>query len=109
MQKRIAQLIGNITNESVIGDLLRINDDLNNVFLRYERFERSQNPNSGSPAGATAAPPAAAKTSACLPPNFKMPVLGAHSNPNIEEKPLIDFNDGEEEVEDFFCGDLRDR
>lgn len=41
MQKRITQLIGSISNENIISELLRINDDLNNSFLRYERFERS--------------------------------------------------------------------
>lgn len=43
MQKRITQLIGNVANESIIGDLLRINDDLNNVFVRYERFQKGSN------------------------------------------------------------------
>lgn len=97
MQKRIAQLIGNITNENVIGELLRINDDLNNAFLRYERFERSQNPNS-SPSGAGAAAampnPSKAASSGHSPSLFKMPNLGSGSH-NIEEKPLIDFNDGD--------------
>ncbi len=37
MQKRITQLIGNISNENIIGELLRINDDLNNAFVRYDR------------------------------------------------------------------------
>ncbi len=45
MQKRITQLIGNISNESIISELLRINDDLNNVFLRYERFDKRFNSN----------------------------------------------------------------
>ncbi len=44
MQKRITQLIGNISNENIIGDLLRINDDLNNSFVRYERFEKTFHP-----------------------------------------------------------------
>ena len=43
MQKRITQLIGNVANENIIGDLLRINDDLNNVFVRYERFQKASN------------------------------------------------------------------
>lgn len=43
MQKRITQLIGNISNENIIDELLRINDDLNNVFVRYERFQKGSN------------------------------------------------------------------
>ena len=73
MQKRITQLIGNIANESIIGELLRINDDLNNVFLRYERFQKNL------------APPSA------------MPTASGNQERNpkvaIDEKPLIDFND----------------
>lgn len=43
MQKRVTQLIGNIANDDVIGELLRVNDDLNNVFVRYERFQKGSN------------------------------------------------------------------
>lgn len=40
MQQRIVELIGSVNDEEVTVQLLRINDDLNNIFLRHERFEK---------------------------------------------------------------------
>jgi hypothetical protein len=42
MQKRIQVLVDRIANEEVTGVLLRVNDNLNNVFLRYDRYDRSR-------------------------------------------------------------------
>uniref|UniRef100_A0A674NED5 Target of myb1 like 2 membrane trafficking protein n=1 Tax=Takifugu rubripes TaxID=31033 RepID=A0A674NED5_TAKRU len=40
MQQRMMELISCVSNESVTEELLHVNDDLNNIFLRYERYER---------------------------------------------------------------------
>ncbi|XP_063165249.1 target of Myb1 membrane trafficking protein isoform X2 [Candoia aspera] len=40
MQQRILELIPRILNEQLTEELLIVNDNLNNIFLRHERFER---------------------------------------------------------------------
>lgn len=40
MQTRVVELIPQLLDERLIEELLTINDDLNNAFIRYERFDR---------------------------------------------------------------------
>ncbi|XP_073726723.1 target of Myb1 membrane trafficking protein isoform X2 [Misgurnus anguillicaudatus] len=40
MQQRVVELIPNLSEEEMIGELLVMNDDMNNIFIRYERFDR---------------------------------------------------------------------
>ncbi|KAG8183713.1 hypothetical protein JTE90_002780 [Oedothorax gibbosus] len=42
MQTRIVELIDKVGNEKITEDLLLVNDGLNNLFVRYERFEKKR-------------------------------------------------------------------
>jgi GAT domain len=44
MQARIVDLIGKINNDEVTAELLRLNDELNNLFLRHQRYEKNRDP-----------------------------------------------------------------
>lgn len=41
MQQRVVELISRVSNEEVTEELLHVNDDLNNIFLRYERYQQT--------------------------------------------------------------------
>lgn len=49
MQQRIVELIDRVSNEDVTVELLRVNDSLNNCFLRYDRFVKKRNKGVPSP------------------------------------------------------------
>lgn len=51
MQGRIVELIGRINHDEITAELLRLNDELNNLFLRHQRYEKNRDPqNVGTPA-----------------------------------------------------------
>lgn len=39
MQTRVVELIPQLVDEGFIEELLMVNDDLNNAFIRFERWE----------------------------------------------------------------------
>lgn len=46
MRGRIIELIGKVSNDEITAELLRLNDELNNIFLIYARYEKNRDPNS---------------------------------------------------------------
>ncbi|KAK9502669.1 hypothetical protein O3M35_011393 [Rhynocoris fuscipes] len=52
MQERLVELISKLSSDEITAELLRINDHLNNLFLRYTRFEKNRNAKEGPIAGA---------------------------------------------------------
>ncbi|KAK7593038.1 hypothetical protein V9T40_007790 [Parthenolecanium corni] len=57
MQDRLVELISQLANDEVTADLLRMNDLLNNLFLRYSRYEKNRSaqitPQASAPETAT--------------------------------------------------------
>lgn len=48
MQGRILELIGRVTHDEITAELLRINDELNNLFLRHQRYQKNRDPKNAS-------------------------------------------------------------
>ncbi|XP_012283174.1 TOM1-like protein 2 isoform X2 [Orussus abietinus] len=42
MQERVVDLIGKLSNDEMTAELLRINDELNNLFLSYSRYKKNK-------------------------------------------------------------------
>lgn len=56
MQGRIVELIGKVANDEITAELLRINDELNNLFLRHARYEKNRNPQTAAAGGTGVSP-----------------------------------------------------
>lgn len=48
MQGRIVELIGRVNHDEITAELLRLNDELNNLFLRHQRYEKNRDPQNSS-------------------------------------------------------------
>lgn len=48
MQNRIVELLGKVNHDELTAELLRLNDELNNLFLRHARFEKNRDPKTAS-------------------------------------------------------------
>lgn len=88
MQKRIVELIEKVANEEVTNELLRINDELNNLFMRFERYQKKRGTTSGNSQDITMI----ASTSA-EPKPVAASSRAANASDNVPS--LIDFTDDE--------------
>lgn len=48
MQSRIVELIGKVNHDELTAELLRLNDELNLLFVRHARFEKNRDPKTAS-------------------------------------------------------------
>ncbi|ELU12259.1 hypothetical protein CAPTEDRAFT_174498 [Capitella teleta] len=71
MQQRLVELVERVQNEEVTGEILHINDELNNIFLRYDRYERLRGGAANPQQQTEQTPqPTLAPSSAALPPPY---------------------------------------
>jgi len=82
MQTRIVELIGAVEDDKLTADLLEINDNMNNLFLRYERFEKNRVQTKQSSQGALRRPGPG-------------PVTAGPKS--LMDAPLIDFSGSEQQ------------
>lgn len=93
MQERVVELIGRLVDDEMTAELLRINDELNNLFLRYSRYTKNK-VGGQQPAAASAI---LARTIGQQPSAVGNPLPSPHSTPSKrtgEADSLIDLSDG---------------
>lgn len=106
MQSRIVDLIGRVQDDELTAEFLRINDELNNVFLRHQRYEKNRSQAPGavtSPSAVLGAAmglpgvgaPGTGAVVASLPP----PPTTAASNAPRSDQLLIDLIESSEEAQ----------
>lgn len=88
MQRRIMDLIEKVANEEVTSELLRLNDELNNLFLRYDRYQKKKAHSSPDTIDNVLSP----STSASLPKPSSVASASQQAVPS-----LIDFGDEPEQ------------
>lgn len=91
MQQRVMELLGQVTHEEIMGELLRINDDLNNLFVRYDRHERYRQTQAGSQPVSPQQPPITATQQPVV--ASQPPMAGPPPPQQTAVAPLIDFGD----------------
>jgi len=89
MQTRLVELIGQVDNDELTAELLEMNDNMNNLFLRYERFEKNQVQVKQSNKGAI-------RKSG---PSGGVP--SSNKPPSLMDAPLIDFSAASEAPPSF--------
>lgn len=89
MQKRIMDLIEKVANEEVTSELLRINDELNNLFMRFDRYQKKRGGYNGSDQ----------RTDFNLMPSTssKLPHPNQKNMKSTNQPSLIDFTDENDE------------
>ncbi|XP_029032344.1 TOM1-like protein 2 isoform X3 [Osmia bicornis bicornis] len=90
MQERVVDLIGKLAHDEMTAELLRINDELNNLFLRYSRYTKNK----------------AVAASAILAQTIGHPqnMDSASSNKKEEPDSLIDLSDETDTLEKKVTG-----
>ncbi|XP_029445986.1 target of Myb protein 1 isoform X2 [Rhinatrema bivittatum] len=75
MQQRVLELIPRVSNEQLTEELLIVNDNLNNVFLRHDRFERFRSGQAMPAAAPTKVPSENEATAPLVSPGPHTPVV----------------------------------
>ncbi|XP_022212899.2 TOM1-like protein 2 isoform X2 [Drosophila obscura] len=111
MQSRIVDLIGRVQDDELTAEFLRINDELNNLFLRHQRYEKTRSQGLGGGAVVTSpsavlgaamglpgvAPGTGAVVASLPPPPTATAAAAAVSNTPQSDQLLIDLIESSEE------------
>lgn len=79
MQSRIVELIGRVQDDELTAEFLRINDELNNLFLRHQRYEKNRG--QANAGGTVVTSPSAVLGAAMGVPGVTTAVAGAATVP----------------------------